>query len=272
VSVDLHTHTTVSDGALTPAELIAQAAARGLSVLAITDHDALAAFDEAVRLAPPGLEILPGAELTCHIDGREAHILAYAVDPGDPVFRAILQRLAEGRMERARRIVDRLNALGVDIDFADVTAIAGEGTIARPHVAAALVARGAVATLDEAFLRYLGRHAPAFVDKETLPPRDAFRIIRSAKGVSSLAHPGTFRRDDLIPVLVEAGLEGLEVRHTEHSTAQSRHYEALATGLSLLPTGGSDFHGTPGHRSRLGVPEVPDAWADALIARAGGRR
>jgi predicted metal-dependent phosphoesterase TrpH len=267
VPVDLHSHTTVSDGALAPSELTRLASARGLSMLAITDHDATDALDEARRAAPPGLEILSGAELTVHVAGREAHILAYGVDVEHPALRSALRDLAGKREARAREMVARLVALGVEIEFGDVQAVSGGGTIARPHVARALVDRGHARTLDEAFQRWLGRHAPAFVPKEALSPREAFDLIREARGVGSLAHPGTFRRDDLIPVLVDAGLEALEVRHTEHSAARSRHYEALARDLDLLPTGGSDFHGTPGHRSRLGRPTVPDAWGAALVAR-----
>jgi hypothetical protein len=267
VSVDLHTHTTVSDGSLSPTELVQQAFSRGLSMLSITDHDAIDALEEARRAAPAGLEILAGAELTVHVADREAHILAYGVDARDPAFRAALGDLARRRVERARAIVARLVDLGVEIEFEDVQAASGEGTIARPHIARALVDRGYVSSLDEAFRRWLGRHAPAFVAKDALSPRAAFDLIKAAGGVASLAHPGTFRRDDLIPVLVEAGLEALEVRHTEHSAARARHYEALAQDLDLLPTGGSDFHGTPGHRSRLGTPPIPDAWGAALVAR-----
>ncbi|HET6638307.1 MAG TPA: PHP domain-containing protein [Gemmatimonadota bacterium] len=265
--VDLHCHTTVSDGALTPAELTRLASSRGLSLLAITDHDAIDALAEARRAAPPGLEILSGAELTVHVADREAHILAYGIDAQNPALNAALTDLAGKREARAREIVARLVELGVEIEFADVQAASGSGTIARPHVARALVARGHVASLDEAFRRWLGRHAPAFVPKQALSPRDAFELIKQAGGIASLAHPGTFRRDDLIPVLVESGLQALEVRHTEHSAARTRHYEALARDLDLLPTGGSDFHGTPGHRSRLGTPTVPDEWAAALVAR-----
>lgn len=265
--VDLHCHTTVSDGALSPAELTRLASSRGLSMLAITDHDAIDALDEARSSAPPGLEILSGAELTVHVADREAHILAYGIDAELPALRTALADLARKREARAREIVNRLIELGVEIEFADVQAASGAGTIARPHVAQALVERGHAASLDEAFRRWLGRHAPAFVPKEALSPRDAFDLIKQAGGVGSLAHPGTFRRDDLIPMLVESGLEALEVRHTEHSTARMRHYEALAHDLDLLPTGGSDFHGTPGHRSRLGTPAVPDEWAAALVAR-----
>ena len=267
MSVDLHSHTTVSDGALSPVELVRLASSRGLSMLSITDHDAIDGLEEARRAAPAGLEILAGAELTVHVADREAHILAYGIDTRDPALCAALGDLARRRVERARAIVKRLVDLGVEIEFEDVQVASGEGTIARPHIARALVDRGHAGTLDEAFRRWLGRHAPAFVPKEALSPRDAFDLIKAAGGVPSLAHPGTFRRDDLIPVLVEAGLQALEVRHTEHSAARARHYEALARDLDLMPTGGSDFHGTPGHRSRLGIPSIPDAWGQALVAR-----
>jgi predicted metal-dependent phosphoesterase TrpH len=267
VPVDLHSHTTVSDGALSPTELVRLASGRGISMLSITDHDSIDALEEARRAAPPGLEILPGAELTVHIADREAHILAYGIDIHSTALRVALDELAARRVERAREIVRRLVEIGLEIEFADVQAASGAGTIARPHIARALVDRGHANSLDEAFRRWLGRHGPAFVPKEALAPRDAFDLIKDAGGVASLAHPGTFRRDDLIPLLVEAGLEALEVRHTEHSAARARHYQALARDLDLLPTGGSDFHGTLGHRSRLGIPAVPDAWAEALVAR-----
>jgi len=267
MAIDLHAHTTVSDGALTPAELAGLAASRGLSLLAVTDHDAVEGVRAARRAAPTGLEILAGAELTVHVADREAHVLAYGIDPENEDLVAALGDLARWRVERARAIVEKLVGLGIEIEFDDVQRVSGAGTIARPHVAIALVERGHASSLDEAFRRWLGRHGPAFVPKEALAPRAAFDLVKDAGGVPALAHPGTFRRDDLIPVLVEAGLEGLEVRHTEHSAARSRHYETLARDLDLLPTGGSDFHGTPGHRSRLGRPAVPDAWGEALVAR-----
>lgn len=270
MAVDLHTHTTISDGALDPAELVHRAAALGLEVVAITDHDAVDGVRAARRVAPPDLGVLSGAELTCEIDGREAHVLAYGIHVDDPALTAALEHFRDQREERARAMVERLNALGVEIDFAEVASISGPGTIARPHVAQALMARGVVGSLQEAFHRFLGRHAPAFVPKPALDPRKAFSLVLEAGGVPSLAHPGTFQRDDLIPRLVDAGLGALEVRHTEHTAAQSAHYERMARQLGLLPTGGSDFHGTPGHRSRLGSPNVPRSWAEALIARAGG--
>ena len=241
----------------------------GLEVMAITDHDAIGGLAAARRAAPPGLVVLTGAELTCSIDGREAHILAYGVDANDPTFALALERFRLQREERARAIVERLNALGVEMEYAEVAGISGHGTVGRPHLAQALLARGVVGNLQEAFARFLGRHAPAFVPKPALEPRAAFDLVRGAGGVPSLAHPGTFHRDDLIPVLAREGLAALEVRHTEHSAAQTDHYDRMARQLDLLPTGGSDFHGMPGHRSRLGSPAVPRAWADALIARSG---
>ncbi len=271
MSVDLHTHTNASDGALPPADLVARAAGRGIRFLAVTDHDTVAAVDEAVATAPEGMIVIPGVELTCHAGNREAHILAYGVDLEDQVFRRELEELAEQRHERARGMVARLNRLGIEVDLSDVERIAVGATITRPHVAMALVERGHVNTLDEAFSRFIGRSRPAFVAKPFRDPGRTFRAVRRVGGVPVLAHPGTFRRDDLIPVLVEEGLLGLEVRHTEHSAAAMRHYEALARGLGLLPTGGSDFHGTPGHRSRIGLPRVPSEWAEKLVDHLGGR-
>ena len=269
---DLHLHTTVSDGALDPVEVVRLATTVGLEIVAITDHDAIDGVVAARSAAPDNLEVLSGAELTCQIGGREAHILAYGVDLHNPSLRTALERFRRQREERARAIVERLEALGVVMTFEEIAAISGPGTIARPHVAQALIARGVVSNFQEAFQRFLGHHAPAFVPKPVLDPGDAFELIRGAGGVPALAHPGTFQRDALIPLLVEAGLEGLEVRHTEHSAAQSNHYERMARQYGLLPTGGSDFHGVAGHRSRMGTPRVPREWADALVARTRGGR
>lgn len=271
MSADLHTHTVASDGSLAPADLVARAAGRGIRFLSVTDHDTVAAVADALAAAPEGMTVIPGVELTCHAGGREAHILAYGVDLEDGVLRRELEELADLRRERARRMVELLNRLGIEVELADVERIAAGATLTRPHVAMALVERGHVTTLDEAFSRFIGRSGPAFVAKPVRDPGSTFRSVRRAGGVAVLAHPGTFRGDDLIPGLVEAGLVGLEVRHTEHSAAASRHYEAMARDLGLLPTGGSDFHGTPGHRSRIGVPRVPGEWAERLVDRIGGR-
>lgn len=257
----------MSDGVLTPAELVDRALEREIDILAITDHDAIDAIDEAREAAPPEMTILAGAELTCHVGGREAHILAYVPERERGEFRGVLERFRSGRETRAREMVERLNAEGIEIDFADVERASGSGTIARPHVARALLDRGVVGSIDEAFRRFIGRGRPAFVAKPTLEPERAFEIVHAAGGVAGLAHPGTFRRDDLIPVLVEAGMDALEARHTEHGPAKSLHYEKMANRLGLLPTGGSDFHGTKGHRSRLGRPLVPRSWALDLVAR-----
>jgi 3',5'-nucleoside bisphosphate phosphatase len=271
VSADLHTHTRASDGALAPSELVRRAAALGVQFLSVTDHDSVNGLADALAAAPPEMTVIPGVELTCHAGGREAHVLAYGVGIDDPPFRALLGELAGQREERARRMVDRLLGLGVEVEYADVERIAAGATVTRPHVARALVERGHVGSLDEAFARFIGRSGPAHVPKPHREPRGTFEAVRRAGGVPVLAHPGTFRRDDLIPGLVEDGLEGLEVRHTEHSAAATRHYEALARDLGLLPTGGSDFHGTPGHRSRIGRPRVPAEWALNLVDRIQGR-
>ena len=271
MTADLHTHTNASDGALPPAGLVARAAGRGIRFLSVTDHDTVAAVAEAMAAAPEGLTVIPGVELTCHAGNREAHILGYGVDLEDRAFRRELEELAGQRRHRARRMVELLNRLGIEVELADVERIAAGATITRPHVAMALLERGHVASLEEAFARFIGQSGPAFVAKPLRAPARTFDAVRRAGGVPVLAHPGTFRRDELIAGFAEEGLVGLEVRHSEHSAAAARHYEAMARDLGLLPTGGSDFHGTPGHRSRIGVPRVPAEWAERLVDRIGGR-
>lgn len=243
----------------------------GLEAIAITDHDATAGIGPARDAAPPGLDVLTGSELTCYVGSREAHILAYGFDPSDQRFAAALEACAAGREERAAKMADKLRGLGVDVSLDDIRRAAGEGTIARPHVAMAIVARGHAQDIDDAFRRFIGRGGAAFVEKPRMEPVELFDTVRSAGGVSVLAHPGTFRRDDLIPVLVDAGLDGIEVRHTDHPAAVMRHYERMAESMGLLMTGGSDFHGLPGHRGQLGSPEVPTEWFDLLVARVRGR-
>lgn len=242
-----------------------------MTLLAITDHDAVEAIETARQAAPPGLQIIAGAEFTCHMAETEVHILGYGLDLTHAGLTDALARFALARVERAQKMVEKLNALGLDLEFQEVETISGAGTIARPHVASALVARGHVKSITEAFARYIGDRSPAHVAKPTLSPQDAFDLIKSAGGVPSLAHPGTLGRDHLIAPLVEAGLDALEVRHTEHTQAQTRHYDALARQYQLLRTGGSDFHGTPGHRSQVAQPEVPPEWGAALVARIEGR-
>ncbi len=265
-AVDLHSHTTASDGTLTPRELVRLAARHGVRVLAVTDHDSTGgvreAMDEARGLPP--LEVVPGLEINCDVPGAEIHVLGYCLDWEAEWFQQFLGAQREERRQRVYRIAARLAELGVPIDPDDVFALVKEGSAGRPHVAQAMVDRGYVKSVREAFDRYLSLNGPANVPRKRLTPAEAVRIIRRARGVPVLAHPGLANRDELIPELVEAGLSGIEAFYPEHSAGQITAYRELCAKLGLVATGGSDFHGPRvGGVRHPGVQPVPDsAWAE----------
>lgn len=249
--IDLHSHSTVSDGTLTPAELVRAAAAAGLDVLAITDHDTTAGWAAAAAALPAGLTLVPGVELSCRWYGVRPsiplHLLGYLFDPTEPELVAELDRLRAAREARGVRTVELLHADGVAVDWAQVRAEAAGGVIGRPHIARALVRAGLVTTMAEAFApRWLGERYR--VPKEDMDVFRAVRLIRRAGGVPIFAHPRASRRgrivpDRLIVELARAGLVGLEADHPDHTPAERAHVRALATELGLLVTGSSDFHG-----------------------------
>lgn len=265
-AVDLHAHTTASDGTLAPRELVRLAVRHGVRVLAVTDHDSTGgvreALDEARRLPP--LEIVPGLEINCDVPGAEIHVLGYCVDWEAPWFQEFLGAQREERRQRVYRIAARLAELGVPIEPADVFALVKEGSAGRPHVAQAMVDRGYVKSVREAFDRYLSLHGPANVPRRRITPVEAIRIIRRARGVPVLAHPGLANRDELIPELVEAGLLGIEAFYPEHSSGQITTYREMCARFGLVATGGSDFHGPRvGGVRHPGVQPVPEsAWQE----------
>ena len=265
-AVDLHSHTTASDGTLTPRELVRLAARHGVRVLAVTDHDSTGGVREAMDEARglPSLEVVPGLEINCDVPGAEIHVLGYCLDWEAGWFQEFLGAQREERRQRVYRIAARLAELGVPIDPDDVFALVKEGSAGRPHVAQAMVDRGYVKSVREAFDRYLSLNGPANVPRKRLTPVEAVRIIRRARGVPVLAHPGLAHRDELIPELVEAGLAGIEAFYPEHSAGQITAYRELAAKLDLVATGGSDFHGPRvGGVRHPGVQPVPDsAWAE----------
>lgn len=269
-AVDLHAHTTASDGSFTPRELIREAARRGLRVLAVTDHDStdgLAdALDEARRHPP--IEIVPGIEINCDVEGAEIHILGYYPDYEAAWFQEFCQRQREERRARIHRITDRLATLGLPVDPEEVFALVEEGSAGRPHVARVMVSRGYVKSVREAFDRYLGASKPAHVPRRKLTPEDAVRLIRRAGGVPVFAHPGLADRDEMIPAFVEAGLMGIECYYSEHSAAQTAGYVERCRAHDLVATGGSDFHGPKVRAATLGVPSLPMAVWEALKAKA----
>jgi len=272
--VDLHTHTTASDGTYAPRELVAEAANRGVRVLAVTDHDSTdglaEAFEEAERRRP--LEVIPGIEINCDVEGAEIHVLGYLMDWQAPWFQEFCREQRRERRVRVHRMIERLAALGMLISADEVFAIVKEGSAGRPHIAQVMVARGHVKTVREAFDKYLGSGKPGYVPRKKLTPEDAVRIIRTAGGVPVFAHPGLASRDALIPGLIAAGLMGIECYYTEHSAAQRATYLQLCKDHDLVATGGSDFHGPRVRAAVLGSPTVPLSAVDALRAKAAASR
>jgi len=264
--VDLHTHTTASDGTLSPQELVLTAVRQGVTVLAITDHDSTEGLGEAMAEAAkhPPLTIVPGLEINCDVEGAEIHVLGYFVTHAAPWFQEFLREQRAERVARVHRIAERLGELGMPIDPAEVFALVGEGAAGRPHVAQVMVKRGYVKSVREAFDKYLKANGPANVPRRRLTPHDAVRVIRRASGVPVLAHPGLAERDELIPELVSVGLMGIEAYYAEHSSAQVAAYLALCRRYDLIATGGSDYHGPQSGRANpLGTPAVPwSTWED----------
>lgn len=271
-TIDLHTHTTASDGSLTPEALVQLAAQRGLRILAITDHDTVAGLSAAEAIARQyGVTLIPGIELSTAVPSGEVHILGYFIDPSDPGLQRHLVQLVEARRERAIRLVEQLRRLGFPVTLEDLEAIAGGGTMTRAHAARLLVARGFVQSIDEAFERYLGRNRPAYVPRTFPTPQEAVEIVRSAGGIPVLAHPlSASDLETTLEQLLAVGLMGLEAWYAEYPPATQRALAQRATELGLLTTGGSDYHG-PGFRAarELGSVEIPLAAVRALFARAG---
>ena len=250
VRIDLHTHSTASDGTGPPAEVMRRAAAAGLDVVALTDHDTLAGHREARDALPPGLALLTGMELSCRLDDRSVHMLAYGVDPGNAELAAECAAIVAARVGRAQAMVEALRGLGVDITWPQVRALAAGGVVGRPHIARALVAAGAIASPDEAFTAdWIGAGGRAYVSRYALDPVAAIGLIRAAGGVAVLAHPRAVSRAEqlseaTIAELAAAGLAGLEVAHPDHDPAVRQRLAGLAASLDLVATGGSDDHGS----------------------------
>ena len=255
---------------LAPARLVALAGARGLSVLALTDHDTTDGLAEALAAADgAGLRVIPGVELSTDVPAGEVHLLGYFVDPGAPVLVDALRRFREARGGRARTMVRRLNEIGLPVAWDAVARLAAGGTIGRPHVARALVEAGHAASVDDAFARYLVRGRPAYVERYRLTPVDAVRLVRAAGGVPVLAHPRSVADlDALLPELIAAGLGGLEVYYGDYDDEGRRELLALAERHDLAPTGGTDYHGPElAHSRDLGDAGVPFECVAALEAR-----
>ena len=259
--IDLHLHTTASDGACTPEQLVDQAAAAGLTTIAVTDHDTVAATETVSRLAAArGLRAIAGTEVTAVDDGRDVHVLGYFLDHHDPRLLGFLVEQRESRVARVEAITVRLAELGVPIDASEVlTAARRPGhSVGRPQVAWAMVRAGYVADVREAFDAWLGEDGPAFVPRAGPSTHAVLGVIHDAGGLAALAHPAVTAIDGRIAELRRAGLDAIEVYHSRHSAADRERYLAIARDLSLLVTGGSDYHGDPAQVC-LGAVSLPAA-------------
>ncbi|MUT88705.1 PHP domain-containing protein [Streptomyces sp. Z38] len=248
--IDLHTHSTASDGTDTPAELVRKAAAAGLDVVALTDHDTTRGHAEALAALPQGLTLVTGAELSCRLDGVSMHLLAYLFDPEEPALLAERELVRDDRVPRAKGMIAKLNELGVPVTWEQVARIAGNGSVGRPHVASALVELGVVDSVSDAFtLEWLADGGRAYVPKHETDPFEAVRLVKDAGGVAVFAHPAAVKRgrtvpDSAIAELARAGLDGIEVDHMDHDPGTRARLRGLAGELGLLVTGSSDYHGS----------------------------
>jgi predicted metal-dependent phosphoesterase TrpH len=267
--IDLHTHTTYSDGTFTPEELVRRAVERGLDTIAVSDHDSTEGLSEAFAAADgTGLEVVPAVEFSTVYDGQACHMLCYWMDLENEEFQAELRRLREDRFTRGERMVEKLRKLGYPITFERVREIAEGGNIVRPHVAQALVEAGVIEEIDQAFsAELIGAGGRAYVEKHALDPAEALALIKRAEGLAVIAHPGLWREglgvgDELIERLAEEGLDGIEASHPDHTPEIEARYREMASRLGLVATGSSDCHGTRYDPVRLGsVTTDPQEYA-----------
>ncbi len=270
--VDLHSHSTASDGSRSPTAAVESAHAAGLVAFALTDHDTLAGIPEAqVAADAAGIRLVPGVELSVHQDSVEVHLLGLHIRDVDAMQgRLEIYRLR--RRARAAAIVEQLGTLGVPLTMDAVLEVAGAAAVGRPHVARALIAGGHVKDSREAIDRYLGAGRPAYVPKERLEIGEGIALIHEGGGIAVIAHPGAEGRRDRIEPLVPLGLDGIEVRHPSHSSEDALRLKALADFFGLVPSGGSDWHGAAHGTRVLGAMRVPAEWLDAQDARVAERR
>lgn len=271
--IDLHMHSTASDGSDAPEAVAALAERNGVRVIALTDHDCLDGIPAAAaRAEAAGIRLIPGVELSVHEEATDVHLLAYGFDPADAALRAAIARYRDARRERARKILARLKGLGIRVPLETVEEIARGGALGRPHVAEALLRGGHVETFNEAFQRFLGTHAPAYVAKAAVSLEEASTVVREAGGVTVLAHPGTLNRDHMIPSWARRGLDGIEVWHSKHDASTVARYQGYAKLHGLLMTGGSDYHGERTPAVTIGSVPVPESILPPLDEAFRARR
>lgn len=258
MKIDLHLHTTFSDGKLSPEELVRNAYENHYSYIAITDHDTFAGYLEARKYVKNyALELIPGVEISTILDTTEVHILAYYFDIENEDLNNLLKQVYDSRYGRAKQMVQKLEALGISLAWKDVLVYAGENKyIGRPHIARALVENGSVKTIKEAFDRYLSNDSPAYVPKYKVDTGFAIDTIKKAGGISVLAHPGRLSDDSMVYTCIEMGIDGLEVYYASHAAGQTRLYEQIAMENNLIRTGGTDFHGNEFYYINYSAPDI----------------
>ncbi len=273
--VDLHAHTTASDGLFTPTQLVEHAKKVGLQGVALTDHDIVSGIEEALEAGKRwGIEVIPGVEISTLWEKKEIHILGYFIDTHSPKLLEQLHRQRQARQLRNQQMIKKLNELGIEIQMEEVLAKKRDdvSNLGRPHIAEVLVDKGVVQTISEAFDKYLGEKTGiAYISPSRIDSFQAVDLIRESGGVPVLAHPGLYGRDELIPLLVERGLEGIEVRHPDHSAEDVKRYQRLAERYGLIPTAGSDFHGERQgamYHADLGTCVVDMTQVERLRAKA----
>ena len=255
---DLHVHTTYSDGTSLPEELLQQAKKENLAAIAVCDHDTVGGIAECLKAGEKaGLEVLPGIELTSEYDGSEIHLLGYLIDYRNPALNDKLRFLQEHRVKRVYKIVEKLKQMGLTLNPESVFAFAKNGTVGRLHIARAMLKDKLVSTLQEAFGKFIGDSCQAYVCGFRISPEEAIKLLKDAGGVAVLAHPYSIHRDEIIPLLVEAGLQGLEAYYPEHTQGTTNFYLDMARRHNLLVTGGSDYHGLAKPGVKIGAVRVP---------------
>ena len=268
--VDLHIHSTASDGRYSPAEIVRKAAVAGLTVIALTDHDTVDGIIPALEAAKafPWMKIIPGVEISTDVPDGEVHVLGYFIDYTDVELQATLEKMRHSRRERAQKMVAKLKELGMPIEWDRVREIAGVSTFGRPHVAQALLEKGYIGSLREAFAKYIGRNGPAYIEREKMTPVEAAELIVRSNGLPVLAHPLTVPDPEAMVIeMKNAGLVGIEAYYGEYSTEEINRLVHLASKYGIITTGGSDYHGLDDTReTTLGGVDVPLESAEQLIA------
>ncbi len=274
MKADLHLHTTASDGRFTPEEIVCLAVRLGINVISITDHDSVAGIIPALAAAKsfPALTVIPGIEINVDVPGSEVHILGYFIDYTNQELCSTLHRLRTSRERRAQTMIAKLENLGMKIDWQRVQELAKGGSIGRPHIAQALLEKGYVSSLTEAFTKYIGRNGPAYAEREKITPIQAVELIKKTQGLPVLAHPADIPNlDHFLPELISAGLVGIEVWYDGYSSEIISWLQSIAFKYNLIVTGGSDYHGfgdVP--ETKLGEPPIP-VWAIAQLFNLSGK-